>query len=258
MLPGRDFVPLSDSGFTIRLQSAKLQNCAPDSPRKNPTGGLSMGWLKWLFNEPRYQFGFEQAKRRCRVLLIDDDANALPLVELEQDGYNVTQHKNVDSALLQRCEDGAWDIILLDYNGVAPAAITPEDGFGVFERIRNSNPQQYIVAISGQTYDISKTHYFKKANDWLKKPTDLASTKDSIDRGIRFLFDKTEVLQRLKAQLLAERINPKLVDRALQHLGNSNFTDIEEATASVRKTAKVAEISADVLATLKILIKLAP
>lgn len=215
-----------------------------------------LDWLKSLLvGNPRYRFDFANAKHRCRILLIDDDPIALPIKEISNDGYNITQREAVDAELLKQCEDGVFDIIVLDYNGIAPASITPNDGFGVFERIRNSNPQQYIISVSGQTYDISKTAYFKQANDWLKKPTDLATTKDKLDTGIKFLFDRTEVIERLKRQLQMEGLQQKSIAAVINHIANRNYTDIDEIANHVKRVGKIIDISASTMGILKTIVK---
>jgi CheY-like chemotaxis protein len=211
----------------------------------------------WFLVPPPYRFDYVNAKRRCRILLIDDDPSALPLEDVARDEYNILQQTAVDPDLLRQCESGVFDIIILDYNGIAPKSITPDDGFGVFDRIRNSNPQQYVIAVSGQTYDISKTAYLKDANDWLRKPTDLATTKDKIDSGIRFLFDKTAVLQRLKRQLLKEGVNQRRVDRLLNDLLKRGPSDFEEISELVKKITKVSEMSEHVLGLVKTMVKIA-
>lgn len=210
----------------------------------------------WLIGRPTYHFDFAQAKRRCRILVIDDDANALPLAEVTSDEYNVKQEKIVDADLLRQCETALYDIILLDYNGVAPPAITPDDGFGIFARIRTANPAQYIIAISGQTYDISKTEYFRRANDWLGKPTDLATTKNKLDTGIRYLFDKSAVLKRLKSSLLTEGFRQNSVDRVIGQLAAKNFSNFDEMSEIVKRVAKVTELSSHIVGILKALAKL--
>lgn len=210
----------------------------------------------WLLGGPAYRFDFAQAKRRCRVLLIDDDPNALPLTDITSDDYNISQRTAVDPDLLRQCESGVYDIIILDYNGIAPAAITPEDGFGIFDRIRKANPEQYIIAVSAQTYDISRTAYFKNANDWLKKPTELATTKDKIDTGIRFLFDKNSVLERLRTQMLSDGFRQKSIERVMQRLAEKNYADLDEMNEMIKRVAKVSDISKTILGTLKTLAKI--
>jgi CheY-like chemotaxis protein len=210
----------------------------------------------YILGPPAYHFDFAEARRRCRILLIDDDPNALPIGEITKGDYNLSQEKLVTSDLLRQCETGVFDIIILDYNGIAPKSLTPDDGFGVFERIRSTNPEQYIIAISGLTYDISKTAYFKEANDWLRKPTDLTTTNNKIDAGIRYLFDKTEVLKRLRRQLIDEGTRPQNADRLIRDFERSNYRDLDQMADVIKRLAKLSDISVKVYGIMKNLIKL--
>jgi CheY-like chemotaxis protein len=210
----------------------------------------------WLSGGTTYRFDFVEARRRCRILIIDDDPNALPLIDIRTGDYNITQERVVTPDLLRQCEEGLFDIIILDYNGVAPASVTPDDGFGVFSRIKDANPDQYIIAISAQTYDISKTEYFQHANDWLRKPTDLTTTKNKLDAGIRYIFDKADILRRLKQQLLNEGIASHRIDRLIERLESRDFRDIDGVANTVKRLAKITEISAGVYSILKVLVHL--
>jgi CheY-like chemotaxis protein len=213
--------------------------------------------IRRLFlGQPPYRFDFLEARRRCRVLLIDDDPAALPLSEIIKADYSCAQEKIVTGDLLRQCETGVFDIIILDYNGIAPKSITPNDGFGVFDRIRLNNPDQYIIAISGQTYDISKTAYFKEANDWLMKPTDLTTTINKIDSGIKYLFDKTEVLFRLRRQLIDEGARPKDADRLIRDIERRGYRDVDDMAETIKRVAKLTDLSAKVLGIARNLAKL--
>jgi DNA-binding response OmpR family regulator len=214
------------------------------------------GIRAWFLGAPKYRFDFASAKRTCRILLIDDDSTALPLAEVKRDEYNIEQYKNVDPDLLRQCENGVFDVIILDYNGVAPASITPDDGFGVFDRIRGARPEQYIISVSAQTYDISKTAYFKNANDWLKKPTDLTTTKNKLDAAIRYLFDKSAVLERLRAQMLSDGFKQKSIDRVVNHLNSKTYTDLEQLSELVKRVGHIAQISEHLYALLRVLVRL--
>jgi CheY-like chemotaxis protein len=220
-------------------------------------GGTMLGaLLKFLFKEKSdYRFDLSAAKRMTRIILIDDDPAALPINDLQQDGYAVHQQNFVDASLLSRCESGDFDIILLDYNGIAPASISETDGFGVFDRIRKANPEQYIISVSAQTYDISKTAYFKEANDWLRKPTDLSSTKNALDKGIAYLFDKTALLQRLRSQALREGATLKQADKLVKEFEAKELRDPDAAIAAVKKICGFVNVTNSIASTTRLLSK---
>lgn len=216
-----------------------------------------LAFLKKLFtSRPEYRFDFAAAKRSARIILIDDDKSALPMDDLTRDNYAIRQEVLVTPELLSECETGKFDIILLDYNGIAPASLTKDDGFGVFDRIRAANPDQYIVSISAQTYDISRTAYFKEANGWLRKPTDLAETKNVIDCGIRYIFDKSQVFDRLKRQALAEGVSPKDVEKLINEFTKNDITDLNEALTLVKKLCRISQVSSGIISVTRSIIRL--
>lgn len=212
--------------------------------------------LKFFLKEKsEYRFDLSAAKRMARIILIDDDSTALPITDLQRDGYAVHQQHAVDAPLLSRCESSAFDIIILDYNGIAPASISETDGFGVFDRIRKANPDQYIISVSAKTYDISKTAYFKDANDWLRKPTDLSSTKNALDKGIAYLFDRTALLQRLHLQALQEGATVKQADKLVKEFEIKDLRDPDAAIATVKKICGLVNITNSIAFTVRLLSK---
>lgn len=125
-----------------------------------------------------------QLRQRSKILVIDDDSNALPLTLLRNEGYSVEHWDHVRD--LRRLEEGDYDIIFLDIHGVAPN-LGSEDGIGVLEAIKRTNPNQIVVAFSGQTFDLSKMDFWKHADDGLKKPVDFLTAKQTIDRMLERL-----------------------------------------------------------------------
>lgn len=190
----------------------------------------------WNPSEP-HQYDFSRAKRVCRIFIIDDDPQALPVQELQSAGYNVQQVETVDADVMRMCEEASYDVILLDYTGVAPKNITPDDGFGVFERIRSANPAQYIIAISAMTYDIAKTEYFKNANDWLKKPTDLVTTKQLIDKAIHHCFDRAIIFREIETILRDSGVAGKQIGKTIENLKRTRGADLESIQDRVKSTS---------------------
>ncbi len=171
---------------------------------------------------------FKSAKLKCRILLIDDDNDALPISDLQADEYAITQIYSVSPVDLRECEQGKYDVIVLDYNGVAPLTLCPDDGFGVFSRIRAANPQQYIIAISAQKYDISQTAYLKEANDYIKKPSNLAETKNSLDEAIKHNFNPNIVYQRIEKTLIDYGVDYKQARKVVDKLKKVRSSDSGE------------------------------
>ena len=130
-----------------------------------------------------------EARKRARILVIDDDERAFPVKLLENEGYNVQYWPRVEN--IRRLEEGEFDIIILDIAGVSAPEMSRRDGFGVLEHLKNSNPAQIIVAYSGQSFDLSQQKFFQQADDFLAKPSDLLECKGKIDRLLQTKFTAT-------------------------------------------------------------------
>lgn len=128
-----------------------------------------------------------QLRKRAKILVIDDAEDALPFGLLRNEGYSVEHWSKVTD--LRRLEEGDFDIIFLDIHGVAQD-LGEEDGIGVLDAIKRTNPHQIVVAFSAHSFDLSKMAFWKKADEGLKKPVDFLTAKRTIDR----------MLERLTAQ----------------------------------------------------------
>ena len=72
---------------------------------------------------------------------------------------------------MTRLENADFDIVILDIQGVAaPGLSGPGDGLDILRRVKNVNPGQVVVAFSGKKYDLSRTEFWKLADDTLVIP----------------------------------------------------------------------------------------
>jgi DNA-binding response OmpR family regulator len=118
-------------------------------------------------------------------LVIDDDPNSFPVKTLQSEGYNIEYWPRVEN--IGRLEDGEFDIIILDIVGVA-SEWSAQDGLGILEHLKKRNPAQIIVAFSGQTFDLSKTPFFRLADETLPKPVDALKCKQVIDNMLETTY----------------------------------------------------------------------
>jgi len=130
---------------------------------------------------------FDEIRKRARILVIDDDEKAFPYKLLQKEGYNIQYWPRVDE--LRDLESGAFDVIVLDIYGVASKDISTNDGIGVLEHIKKSNPAQLVIAYSGQKYDFSQAAFWKLADDYLGKPSSLIDCKERIDALLKQNFN---------------------------------------------------------------------
>jgi DNA-binding response OmpR family regulator len=129
---------------------------------------------------------FTEQKKRVKIVVIDDDKNAFPVDELNASGYTIQYWPSVDSAGLNRLETGSFDIIVLDIQGiVAPGLSDTQDGLGVLRRIKHVNPNQMVIAYSGQAYKVDAMPFYRLADDVLGKPVTMIKCMEVLDHLIR-------------------------------------------------------------------------
>jgi CheY-like chemotaxis protein len=127
-----------------------------------------------------------ESRKRARILVIDDDERAFPVKLLQNEGYNVQYWPNVQS--LRALEEGEFDIIILDITGISSPELSKSEGLGVLEHLKKHNPGQIVVAYSGQSFDLSQQRFFRLADDFLTKPSDLVECKQRIDQLLQTRF----------------------------------------------------------------------
>lgn len=161
-------------------------------------------------SEPRS--GIETAKLRkiTRILVIDDDPHSFPIQTLKDEGYNVDYWSSVENLL--RLESGEFDIIILDIGGVA-THLSSQDGLAVLEQLKRTNPAQIIVAFSGQTFDLSKTSFWKLADETLPKPVDVIKCKQVIDNLLETKISACGYWTGIVGLLLARNVPQRRIDK---------------------------------------------
>jgi len=125
-----------------------------------------------------------ELRKRIKIVVIDDEEDSFPYKLLQDDGYTIEWWDKVDSRGLQRLENGDFDLIILDIGGVAAPGLCLADGLSIIERVKDINPHQVIIAFSGQSFDLSKTRFWKLADDCLGKPATVIKCKTIIDKTI--------------------------------------------------------------------------
>jgi DNA-binding NtrC family response regulator len=158
----------------------------------------------------------DDVRRRTRILVIDDDENSFPIQILRQEGYTIDYWDKVNN--LHQLEEGDYDIIILDIQGVAKE-LDREDGLGILKHIKEVNPSQIVVAFSGHSYDLSKAEFWKIADDSLAKPVDATKCKRLIDNLIENKRTPIHYWKAVSARLLpffeASRCCTEVVEQGL-------------------------------------------
>ncbi|MCB0652182.1 MAG: hypothetical protein KDC85_12975, partial [Saprospiraceae bacterium] len=132
------------------------------------------------FSKVTKKYGFDELKRRLRIVIIDDE-DIFPMSLFKQNGYNVEKWDKVED--FSKLESGFYDIIVLDILGVANH-LSDDDGFGVLESLKLSNPAQIIIAYSAHSYDLTKQKFWQLADETIAKPSQFLKMKEVVDNVI--------------------------------------------------------------------------
>lgn len=155
--------------------------------------------------------------KRTKVLVIDDAE--FPYLKLfKRDGYNIEKWPDVKD--LQALERGAYDVVLLDLQGVGQA-LSPDQGLGVLGHLRQVHPAQIVIAYSNAEWSVEYQDFLRSADAVLHK------TKDDY-----------MVFKRTVDQLLDKRFSLGFyIDRIARELGDAAATDrtLEKARKAILK-----------------------
>jgi CheY-like chemotaxis protein len=156
-------------------------------------------------------------KKRVKIVVVDDDEASFPVEELKESGYTIDWWDQIDSSRLNRLESGAFDIIVLDIQGiVSPHLSDTEDGLGVLRRIKGVNANQVVVAFSGQTYHLDKMPFYKLADDTMAKPVTTIKCKEVLDDLIKNRVGVPQYWATIRDLLVRENVPDKKIAR-LEH-----------------------------------------
>ncbi|UCZ56565.1 hypothetical protein LGV61_12675 [Desulfurispirillum indicum] len=179
--------------------------------------------LKWPDIE------FEELKKRTRILVIDD--NPFEYERLFKEArYAIDTWDDIDIKDINSLENGEYDIILLDIQGVG-RNFSSEQGLGVLKHIKTVNPCQIILAYSNADYKLAYQDFFKLANGTLDKAQDFFEYKQKVDHFIRKRFSYEYYLDMIM-QTFGEVDNKATIKKIFnKSIANSNPKYFEKKIA---------------------------
>lgn len=187
----------------------------------------------------------DEQRMRARILVIDDDDQSFPTELLKAEGYNITHWPRVQN--LTQLESGAFDIIILDIQGIASPEQSRTGGVGILKHIKEYNPAQIVVAYSGKKYDLNQGEFWKIADDFLGKPSPLIICKQKIDDLLTRKFSATYYWDVLRERLKHDDVPSrdidkleKLVVRRLSAKKSISKQDISETVKLSKETLSAA------------------
>lgn len=197
---------------------------------------------------------FNELKKRVKTVVIDDHQDSFPTEALKRDGYTVDWWPKLDAHLLHRLEAGDYDIIILDIVGITDGDLSDTgDGRGVLRRIKQVNPNQIVVAFSGQSYDFSSQPFWKSADDTLRKPVSLITCKELLDRlmklnlGIAHYWATVEtLLARSDVSAAVTRRLERKVVKAANRRRSLSLEDVKQVVGAIDTIGTVAAFVAKI------------
>lgn len=215
--------PLISAGITIGVPilnflAIKVYNFSKGS-KKN------FFWREPIQNMSslRRPIDFEEIKKRIRIVIVDDE-DSFPIKLFQSEGYSIEKWDKVTDISYGKLESGFYDIIILDIKGIA-LDISQDDGLGVLENIKAKNPAQIIIAYSQHSFDLSKSKFWKLADETIAKPSDFLKIKNIIDNLINTKFKPDRYINALHEMLKLNGIEEKEIKKL----------DVEIAKSIVKK-----------------------
>jgi len=114
--------------------------------------------------------------------VIDDVETEFPFSILKKQGYAIDYWADVND--LPKLESGFYDIIILDIGGIGQELDDVNEGVGVLRHIKQTNPSQIVIAYSGEAHDTHRIPFFQLADEYVPKPTNAISWKETLDHMI--------------------------------------------------------------------------
>lgn len=184
-------------------------------------------------------------KKRTRILVIDDDPHSFPIETLRREGYAIDHWFKVEK--LSTLEEGQYDIIFLDIQGVAEE-YSKEDGLGILEHLKEVNPSQIVVAFSAHSYDLSKNRFWRLADDSLNKPVEAAKCMRLIDSLIESKRTPAHYWHAVAELLTRQGLNVKDIERIEDKVVRAlKKKDRKEMTEVLKSSVESADLAVRVL-----------
>lgn len=166
---------------------------------------------------------------------------------LRREGFdNLKEFEKVPSIL--DLLDGGYDLIVLDLGGVA-GDLSKDDGYGVLDKLKTSEPFLPILVITGGTTPPDKIEIANKADLFRSKPVLPAELAEDVELILRYRKNEfwagLEILMELNK--LNEDIKKNLpwIDKIFLHFHKNSIVKkiINEEKDVVAKIIKVASIT---------------
>lgn len=221
--------------------------------------GYITGKSKSFFWKNRYKpitdyksnLNLDELKKITRIVVIDDDP-IFPLQLFVDAGYFIEKWDKVKD--YSKLESGFYDIIILDIIGIAEH-ISKDDGMGVLESIKRTNPSQIIVAFSSHSFDFSKQKFWELADEKIAKPIDFLRIKEVVDNLLLNIFNPQRYFRQIRYVLEKNNIPQKDINmiesKILSCIAKKKFSDCNDIFNPIRENKLLLKQSDSLLITIQ-------
>lgn len=194
---------------------------------------------------------FSEARKRARILVLDDDPDSFPIELLKTEGYNIHYWEKVRN--LKDLEQGDFDLIVLDIHGIA-TGLAKRDGLDILEHIKKYNPAQIVIAYSAKKYDLNQGKFWRLTDDFLGKPATSLECKQKIDDLIQTRFSKEHYWTVLRSELqkvdVTEKAIRKLEKELVSAAKSGKTIETERISRILGVTKDIASIVGTIIGTI--------
>lgn len=169
--------------------------------------------------------GIDILKKKARLLVVDDqDFPYEPL--FKKDGYAIDKWDDVED--LNKIEQGMYDVILLDIQGVGKT-YSSEQGLGLLKYIKEKSVTQMVIAYSDGEWNLKYQKFFDLADDKLDKSDDYYNFKIKVNECIikRYKYDffYNKIISSLEGEIeisdkLKKIVKKSIIDNKPEKLKN--------------------------------------
>lgn len=158
-----------------------------------------------------YERNIHTLRRRVKILIVDDEN--FDLVQILEDAkYDIYYKKDIKYTI----EVEAFDIVIIDILGVAPALQSSMEGFAMAEEIKKRYPAKQVWCYSGKTVNPAVASRLKNIDGYIPKDTDIDQWRDKLDRMIETYCSDDYQIKVLRTQLEKYGVRETDINRVIE------------------------------------------
>jgi CheY-like chemotaxis protein len=168
---------------------------------------------KWSLDDLELNLSREELRRRCRILIVDDERIDL-IDDLRQAGFSIDYEPDVTVENQHKLEQALYDLLLLDFGNVGKS-FGENEGLSVLRHVKRVNPALIVVAYTSKFLGSDHADFYRLSDFVLSKDAGIKDSQEKIEKALR----KAQSLENLWEGLRrVAGITPgSSLDKRLQH-----------------------------------------